>query len=448
MKSAPRLWIMLSLAILAGAMPTISDRALRIPLHRRSLNAVDPTLVQSATSERFLGAQRVAQLISHTNEKYKNTLAAYERNTGSRHPLDTLSRFSSTRPSKRASNGTIALNNSQAIMWYGPLTIGTPPQRFTAKLSLSFSLGVPTRGCLRNCYGHRVYDASKSSTSRCSTFPPFFLLVYGSGQVAGIKYDEEVKVGGYEIANQGFGGAIILSTDFGNGYAADGLSGLAFPNISDLSMPPLMQNLNESGQLPQRFFSFKLSTTTGQSELIIGGADNAAFKNDTLVSVPVTKQAYWQVELGRISRPSNPVPESIGAPAVIDTGTTLILVSSTIANSYYSGISGAKCGPDGICTVPCDTIASTTPTLTFGGREFPVSADTWNLGPVEPGSTDCMAGMGTANFGMWTLLMCVAAIWSPFVLIEFAIIGDVFLQNVYTIFDFGDPPRVHFADLV
>lgn len=139
---------------------------------------------------------------------------------------------------------------------------------------------------------------------------------------------------------------MAYSPDFAN-FPADGISGLAFPEISTLGRP-LMQNLNESDQLPQRVFGFKLSTTPGQSELTIGGVDPAAFKNNTLVCVPVTKQGYWQVVLGGISRPNYTVPESINTPAIIDTGTTLILVSRTIANRYFSNIPGAK-------SIPFDT---------------------------------------------------------------------------------------------
>lgn len=153
MKSTPRLWTVLSYAMLAAAMPAISNRALRIPLQRRSLDSVDPMSVQSDTGEQFLGARRVAQLISYAHEcvfcslviclaqlpgmfrKYTNTFAAYEQNAGSRHPLDTLSRSSPTRPSKRASNGSITLYNDQASLWYGNITIGTPPQNFTGKAS-------------------------------------------------------------------------------------------------------------------------------------------------------------------------------------------------------------------------------------------------------------------------------------------------------------------------
>ena len=162
MKTPLILSTVLSVAILSCAIPTaptISDRALRIPLQRRSRNATDSSSVQSATGGRFLGGERVADLIHYTYEcvfrfstvlslahlsrqrfrKYTNSFTAYERNTGSRHPLDMRPRSSSISPSKRSSNGVVELSNQGADLWYGPITIGTPPQNFTGKTSLVVS---------------------------------------------------------------------------------------------------------------------------------------------------------------------------------------------------------------------------------------------------------------------------------------------------------------------
>jgi hypothetical protein len=67
------------------------------------------------------------------SSKYEMTMMAYERNTGHPHPLDTVSKASSTDLLKRASKGTIPLTNQGQYLWYGSLTIGTPPQDFTGR---------------------------------------------------------------------------------------------------------------------------------------------------------------------------------------------------------------------------------------------------------------------------------------------------------------------------
>jgi len=74
--------------------------------------------------------------------------------------------------------------------------------------------------------------------------------------------------------------------------------------------------------------------------------------------------------------------------------------------------------------VPCN--ANVTVAITFGGTTFPISKNTLSLGPIDSNN-------------------CVGSI-SGFDNLEFWIIGDSFLQNVYTVFDLGNN-RVGFASL-
>jgi cathepsin D len=151
------------------------------------------------------------------------------------------------------------------------------------------------------------------------------------------------------VANQRLASAFFTSPAFwASSFSPDGIVGLGFKNISGLHARTLMQNLNESCQLPLPYFSFKFSTKTGESELIIGDADHAAFRNDTRVSVPVTQEGYWQVVLGALSRLGHQVGSNLAA--IIDTGTTLILTDKATADSYFSNITDGKCGPNGVCT--------------------------------------------------------------------------------------------------
>ncbi|KAG2366018.1 aspartic peptidase domain-containing protein, partial [Suillus spraguei] len=66
-------------------------------------------------------------------------------------------------------------------------------------------------------------------------------------------------------------------------------------------------------------------------------------------------------------------------------------------------------------------------TFTFGKHAFKVSTQTYNLGP-DVLSSDCLAGIAASSQ------------------MEFTIIGDVFLQNVYWVFDYANT-RIGFAEL-
>ncbi|KAF9224510.1 acid protease [Gyrodon lividus] len=329
MKLSVILETVLSLVVLANGMPSKhphSGQVHRILLKRRSVVNTGPS--------RHLDAHKVAKLLT-LHSKYKMTMAAYERNTGHPHPLARCTNLepASSDLMKRAStiNGAVPLTNQGQELRYGNLTIGTPPQEFTVDFDTGSSdLFVPDATCKLTCNDHRKYEPSKSSTHQNLMLP--FILAYGSGEATGFQYSDVAVVGGYKVdgphcssgrwlmthwvPNQTFGAAEVYSAQFmkqqslsSGRYNPDGLSGLAFPEISALKNIPLMQALSESDQLPQRVFGFKFSTVPGQSELTIGGTNSTLFKNDTLVFTPVTTRGYWQANMGGISSPRRLVPE-------------------------------------------------------------------------------------------------------------------------------------------
>jgi cathepsin D len=54
-------------------------------------------------------------------------MVAYERNTGKQHPLSSGLKSLS----KRDKTGSVQLTDDNSDLWYGPISIGTPPVQFT-----------------------------------------------------------------------------------------------------------------------------------------------------------------------------------------------------------------------------------------------------------------------------------------------------------------------------
>lgn len=201
--------------------------------------------------------------------------------------------------------------------------------------------------------------------------------------------------------------------------------GMAYQSISDYNAPPFFQSLVAQKQVSSPVFAFKLATSG--SELYLGGT-NTNLYSGSITYTPVTKQGYWQVALQGVSVNGASVSSS-ATPSIIDTGTTLVVAPTAQAKALYKAIPGSKDASktigDGFYTFPCSS--SQTVSLTFGGKAFSISPQLFNLGRVSKSSSDCVGGIVGADYGFW-------------------IVGDVFLQNVYSVFDLGSN-RVGFATL-
>jgi cathepsin D len=201
---------------------------------------------------------------------------------------------------------------------------------------------------------------------------------------------------------------------------------MGFQSISDYNAPPVFQTLVQSGKTTSPVFAFKLADSG--SELTIGGL-NSNLYTGSVTYIPVTEEGYWQVDLDAVSVGST---RAVGATsAIIDSGTTLIVGDLTNVAKFYRSIPGAKDASStlgaGFYTFPCAS-APTSISLTFGGKKFAVSPDAFNLGQATEGSSSCVGGIvGDSSADFW-------------------IVGDVFMRNVYTVFDYGNS-QVGFAAL-
>ncbi|KAH9984826.1 aspartic peptidase domain-containing protein [Russula vinacea] len=346
------------------------------------------------------GPSFYASLVQNSVAKIKRGMVAYENNTGEPHPLSAGIKT----PSKRADSGDDPLTDDSAELWYGPLSIGTPQQDFTVVFDTGSSdLFVPSTKCDSTCLGHTLYDPSSSSTS--NDLEKTFSLGYLDGStVNGVEYTDDVAIAGVVAKSQTLGAATQYSTGFGKAnFPPDGLMGMGFPSISVYQASPVFQTLISEGKLASPVFGIKLASSG--SELFLGGGSwQASFDKIT-----VTTEF-----LGIFPLVVTPVGTTA---AVFDTGTTVIAGDPISIQNFYNYI-----------PVPCNF--NTPISVYVGGKEVKISPATFNLGPVSDGSDTCVAGAAS-----------IAALTG-----YFWILGDVFLQNIYTAWDVGNE-RIGFADL-
>lgn len=337
--------------------------------------------------------------------------------------------------------GKIPLTNYLDAQYFGPITIGTPPQQFVVIFDTgSANLWVPSIKCRSiACLRHAKYDSSASST-----FQPngsAFAIMYGSGAVEGIINSDKINLGGLEIDNQQFGETLKepgLVFAFGK---FDGILGLAFSEISVNKIVPPFYNMLEKGLISKGIFSVWLSSGGKSSaaeggEILFGGIDASHYTGD-ITWCPVTRKGYWEIKLEDVtlkakntSSASSIIWKSSSltnvTAAAIDTGTSLIAMPKADAEAIHS-ILGAKKTFGGAWTLPCSSLSSLPNfTLKFGGQEFILTPEQYVIQTV---------GICISGFMGIDIPPPAGPIW---------IIGDIFLKTYYSIYDF-DNLRVGFA---
>ncbi|KAF7346076.1 Acid protease [Mycena sanguinolenta] len=403
------------LVVCAVALP-------KIPLSKR-----DDLLASMKRSGVLSNINRLKSQIAKTKSKIQTGLAAFEKNTGNVHPA-VSGKFSGTftatsnnpAPEKLTSiskRQTEPLTDFEEDLWFGTITVGTPPQTFTVDFDTGSSdTFLPAVGCDDTCDGHTLYDTAASSTA-VNTNDPFFLQ-FGAGNATGTIFTDTVTVAGLTAQSQAIGASNHYSVEFEEAnFPPDGLVGMAFESLSVFGDNPLFSTLVNQGTVPP---VFGVRLTDSGSELLLGGVDpklfTGAFRNVSLIEEDFYATALQALEVNnRIIATVNGI-----LPAIVDTGTTLLIGDVDGVEILYSAIPGALdasgvLGP-GFFVVPCDNIP--TVGVTIGGQSFNVAPDIFNLGVLE--DNFCVGGVVSSEG------------------IPFWVLGDIFLRNFYAVFDQGN----------
>ncbi|OJA19217.1 hypothetical protein AZE42_06771 [Rhizopogon vesiculosus] len=353
--------------------------------------------------------------ISSTEAKLQRGAAAFKRNTGT-----TL--FSRPLSKCAATSGSDPLVDDKNERWYGTIEVGTPLQTFTIDCDTgSADFFLPGPSCGDACSGHEVYNPNSSSSAEA--LGRKFTVEYADGSMAtGDLYTDTVSLGGFKATAQTLGVASLYSYELSSDqFGADGLMGMAFESISKYGANSVFQTLVSQGAVPEPVFALKLASSG--SELRVGSVNSALYKG-SFAYTPVTQQGYWQVAGDAIEINGTEVVK--GFSAVVDTGTALILGDTSYVSQLYQAINVTDIG-GGVYALPCNAMPNVT--ITLGGTSFELSTETFNFGTYNSSANTCIGGIaGSDGLGdQW-------------------ILGDVFLRNVYTVFDVGNT-RVGFAEL-
>eukprot|EP01087_Luapelamoeba_hula_P003071 TRINITY_DN12891_c0_g1_i2.p1 TRINITY_DN12891_c0_g1~~TRINITY_DN12891_c0_g1_i2.p1 ORF type:complete len:437 (+),score=69.55 TRINITY_DN12891_c0_g1_i2:110-1420(+) len=278
----------------------------------------------------------------------------------------------------------LPLTNSlptQSASYYGPVSIGTPPQTFYFDFDTGSSNFWVTSSSCSNCPLTQGYDHKRSSSYRKDG--SHFKIQYGIGEVNGYLSRDTVHFNLVALgsnSNNNHHNITVRDIVFGEATSqqaqparlpAAGLIGLAFKSLAVNSVTPLLDTLFDKKMIPKNVFGMYLSTAvTGdrQGMLTIGGYDSTLFRGP-LVYTPIVHDRWYVIKVGQLRVGSHVIVGE--SSAIVDSGTSCLAGPSDDVNAIMERINiDVDCG--GMDTAPNITIS-------IAGHPFTITPKDYTL---------------------------------------------------------------------
>ncbi|QDS76264.1 hypothetical protein FKW77_001588 [Venturia effusa] len=313
--------------------------------------------------------------------------------------------------------------------YFASFKIGTSPKTFYLLLdSAASNTWVMSSDCTTSACGiHTTFGTSDSSSLRVSS--KTFSVAYGTGSVKGVQGTDTVHLGAMS-ANLTFGLALNASDEFLS-YPMDGILGLGRPDtlasdLTGIKAPSLLDTLVSGKTIKSKLFGLTLWRSadggSNDGEINFGSPNPSRYDGEiTYIAAIKGTNGFWEIPVADVSVDGKKVGLT-GRTAIIDSGTSFVLMPREDAAKLHQVIPGSFQEGESF-TVPCDSTAKLQ--MIFGTTTYDISPKDYVGRPSGSGCASNVVGRQVFGPEQW-------------------LVGDVFMKNVYTVFDY-DQSRVGFG---
>ncbi|KAF3491914.1 uncharacterized protein GIQ15_01431 [Arthroderma uncinatum] len=273
----------------------------------------------------------------------------------------------------------------------------------------------------KSCGAHNTFGKEDSKTIKVTD--ENWDVTYGTGKVSGVIVNDTMSFAGFQLDTP-FGSAHTASDDFLS-YPMDGILGVG-PQDSKAKTPTVIQLMMQQNLLKSNIIGINLqrnSEGATDGQITFGDVDKSKFSGDITYSDIVPSGYQWEISVDDMIMDGKPLNFK-GRSGIVDTGTSFLLLPPDDADLVHSKIpQSAKTAV--FYTVPCSTKTNI---------ELSISGIKYTIQPKD------YVGYETSTKGTCNSLIIGRQAIGP----KQWLLGDVFLKNVYSVYDF-DKRRVGLA---
>ncbi|KAJ5179783.1 Aspartic-type endopeptidase ctsD [Penicillium capsulatum] len=264
----------------------------------------------------------------------------------------------------------------------------------------------------KTCTSHHTFDNKESSSYASNS--SHVKVGYGSGTIGGDLGQDTISIAGLSVSLS-FGSATSASKAFSS-YPIDGILGLGRSHTAGWTIPSFMDAVAQKKLLKNNLVGFSLSRANDgdhDGSVTFGNVDTTKF--DGNISYTATNADTWTIPMDDVyvdGKACNLSDKS----ATIDTGTTYILVPPADAEKVFALIPGSSKSGENYM-IPCNSEAILE--LSFSGKKYAITPEDYVGSRSADGCVSTIVSHQHSNENTW-------------------LVGDVFLKNVYSVFDFDN----------